>query len=75
MGDQVHTYRTVLSWAGSTGAGYPHYDRTHSLRAEPAEVGLTLASDPAFLGDPALLNPSLSLFTLDESPLCLRQFS
>ena len=67
MGDRVHTYRTVLSWAGSTGAGYPHYDRTHSLRAEPAETRLTLASDPAFLGDPALLNPEQLLVAAASS--------
>ena len=53
----VHTYRTSLTWEGSTGQGYKHYDRTHRLTAEPAATDLTLSSDPAFLGDPALLNP------------------
>lgn len=63
----VHTYRTSLSWEGTTGRGYAHYDRTHRLRAEPAEVGLTLSSDPAFLGDPSLLNPEQLLVAAASS--------
>ena len=53
----VHHYRAVCSWSGSTAAGYQHYDRTHRGSAPPAEAELTLASDPAFCGDPRLLNP------------------
>lgn len=53
----VHRYRATCSWSGSTAAGYHAYDRTHVAAAEPAEARLTLASDPAFLGDPAHLNP------------------
>ncbi|MDE2197019.1 MAG: OsmC family protein, partial [Gammaproteobacteria bacterium] len=45
------------SWKGGTGAGYEAYDRTHQVTAPPAEQRLTLSSDPAFHGDPALLNP------------------
>ncbi len=57
MSGTVHTYRTTLAWTGSTGAGYDAYDRTHTVTAPPAEAALTLASDPAFKGDPALLSP------------------
>lgn len=53
----MHRYQARLRWSGSTGAGYDGYDRTHTAEAPPAQAGLTLASDPAFLGDPALLNP------------------
>lgn len=53
----THRYTTRCSWSGSTGAGYDEYDRTHRAHAPPAAVDLTLASDPAFRGDPALLNP------------------
>ncbi len=47
----VHRYPASLAWSGSTGVGYDHYDRTHTI--EP----LQLSSDPAFKGNPALLNP------------------
>jgi organic hydroperoxide reductase OsmC/OhrA len=57
MGEHVHTYRAVLSWRGSTAVGYEGYDRTHTMSSPPAEQALTLASDPAFRGDPTLLNP------------------
>lgn len=53
----VHRYQARLRWSGSTGVGYDAYDRTHTASAPPADADLTLASDPAFLGDPALLNP------------------
>lgn len=53
----MHRYETRLRWAGSTDAGYDAYDRTHAVEATPAHTGLTLSADPAFLGDPALLNP------------------
>ena len=26
-----HSYRTTVTWAGSTGAGYEHYDRRHEI--------------------------------------------
>lgn len=63
----VHTYRTSLTWAGSTGEGYGGYDRTHRLTADPAETELALSSDPAFLGDPALLNPEQLLVAAASS--------
>ena len=65
MAAAVHRYRTRLEWVGSTAVGYDHYDRGHRLWAvtdtgpvAPAGPdGLHLSSDPAFLGDPARLNP------------------
>jgi organic hydroperoxide reductase OsmC/OhrA len=53
----VHRYRAGCSWSGSTAAGYRGYDRSHRGAAPPADAELTLSSDPAFLGNPALLNP------------------
>ncbi|MGH8968126.1 MAG: OsmC family protein [Actinomycetes bacterium] len=53
----VHRYQALCTWSGSTADGYRSYDRTHRGGAAPADAELTLASDPAFLGDPALLNP------------------
>ena len=53
----THRYHARCSWSGSTGAGYAAYDRTHRVEAPPASAALTVASDPAFLGDAALLNP------------------
>ena len=55
--DHVHHYRAQVSWSGSTGVGYEGYDRTHTAAAPPAAAPLTLAADPAFRGDPTLLNP------------------
>ena len=52
-----HHYTTTLSWRGSTGLGYEKYRRGHEMAAPPAKVGLQMSSDPAFRGDPALLNP------------------
>jgi organic hydroperoxide reductase OsmC/OhrA len=45
------------AWRGSTGAGYEAYDRSHQATAPPVRASLQLSSDPAFRGDPALLNP------------------
>jgi organic hydroperoxide reductase OsmC/OhrA len=53
----VHSYRAHCSWSGSTAAGYQAYDRTHRGGAPAAGTELALSSDPAFLGDPSLLNP------------------
>lgn len=53
----AHRYRARVAWSGSTAEGYEAYDRTHSASAPPADAALRLASDPAFRGDPALLNP------------------
>lgn len=51
-----HTYRTTLTWSGSTGVGYDAYPRAH----EVAPGGLRpvpMSSDPHFRGDPARANP------------------
>lgn len=53
----VHRYRTTVTWSGSTGVGYHDYDRGHRATAPPAGAAIDLSSDPAFLGDPARLNP------------------
>lgn len=62
-----HRFATRLDWTGSTGVGYEHYDRSHRLTASPAEQTLVLAADPAFLGDPALLNPEQLLLAAASS--------
>lgn len=53
----VHQYRARCSWRGSTGVGYEGYGRAHEAGAPPAAAVMTLSSDPAFRGDPTLLNP------------------
>ncbi len=69
----VHTYRTTLAWEGSTGDGYDVFDRTHTVSAPPAEATITMASDPAFRGDPSLLNPE-QLLVLAASSCQLLSF-
>lgn len=53
----THRYQTTLSWQGSTAAGYRAYSRSHTAVADPASARLDLSADPAFRGDPGLLNP------------------
>ncbi|MDP9069794.1 MAG: OsmC family protein [Actinomycetota bacterium] len=53
----THRYSVRCSWAGSTGAGYGEYTRTHTGHTRPATEALTLSADPAFQGDANLLNP------------------
>ena len=53
----IHEYTATVSWTGSTGVGYEKYSREHTVTAPPARTSLTLSSDPAFRGDPALLTP------------------
>lgn len=55
--DRVHRYTARCSWTGSTGVGYDKYERAHAVGAPPAAAALALSSDPAFRGDPTLLNP------------------
>jgi organic hydroperoxide reductase OsmC/OhrA len=57
MSGLVHRYFSRVWWTGNTGVGYDHYDRTHEASAPPASVALQLSSDPAFRGNPTLLNP------------------
>jgi organic hydroperoxide reductase OsmC/OhrA len=65
--DTVHHYRVTAAWRGSTGAGYEAYDRRHRVRATPADVALDLSGDPAFGGDPSLLNPEVLLVAAASS--------
>ncbi|MFA5883200.1 MAG: OsmC family protein [Acidimicrobiia bacterium] len=53
----MHQYRATCAWRGSTGDGYTEYRRAHAAEAPPAVTPMALSADPAFLGDPALLNP------------------
>lgn len=63
----VHAYRTTLAWHGSTGEGYEAYPRAHRVAAPPAGAELELSSDPAFRGDPTLLNPEQLLLAAASS--------
>lgn len=54
---EPHRYVATCSWRGSTIDGYEHYDRRHTATVPPADISVTLSSDPAFRGDPTLLNP------------------
>ena len=63
----AHLYRCRLEWSGSTGQGYEGYSREHTVRSPPAEAGLRLSSDPAFRGDPALLDPEQLLLVAASS--------
>jgi organic hydroperoxide reductase OsmC/OhrA len=73
MSDHTHTYTARTSWRGSTGIGYEAYDRGHSASAPPAPAPLALSADPAFRGDPALLNPE-QLLVLAASSCQLLSF-
>jgi organic hydroperoxide reductase OsmC/OhrA len=53
----THRYVATCSWSGSTASGYERYTRAHVGQAPPAAATVRLSSDPAFRGDPALLNP------------------
>lgn len=52
-----HHYSARLEWHGTTGAGYADYSRDHTVTAPPAAQQLSLSADPAFRGDPDLLDP------------------
>lgn len=67
MSGAIHHYATNLAWSGSTGLGYNDYGRSHRISADPANQVLDLTSDPAFLGDPALLNPEQLLIAAASS--------
>ncbi|HJS96148.1 MAG TPA: OsmC family protein [Solirubrobacteraceae bacterium] len=63
----VHRYQCRLDWSGSTAEGYDAYDRTHRVSCPPAGTELTLSSDPAFGGNPDLLNPEQLLVAAASS--------
>ena len=52
----THRYETRLHWTGSTGLGWEHYDREHTVTAPPAEQEIRLTTGES-QGDPAVLNP------------------
>jgi organic hydroperoxide reductase OsmC/OhrA len=56
-GHHPHRYAVHCHWSGSTGVGYELFSRSHTASAPPAGIDLDLSSDPAFRGDPDLLNP------------------
>jgi organic hydroperoxide reductase OsmC/OhrA len=70
---ETHRYRAACAWTGSTGAGYEHYDRTHTATAPGVEAALTVTSDRAFRGDPGLWNPE-ALLVLAASSCQLLSF-
>lgn len=49
-------YETRLRWTGSTGLGWEHYDREHTVSAPPAEQQVRVTTGES-KGDPAVLNP------------------
>jgi len=69
----VHRYAARVAWSGSTGAGYDAYDRTHEGGCPPVAASLPLTSDPAFGGDPGLLDPE-QLLVLAASSCQLLSF-
>ncbi|MHC3425107.1 MULTISPECIES: OsmC family protein [unclassified Streptomyces] len=62
-----HAYLALLQWQGSTATGIRGYSRTHTALAPPAAQRLALSADPAFRGDPELLNPEQLLLTAASS--------
>ena len=52
------------SWSGSTGAGWEHYDRTHTAYVSDQTVALTTAEEK---GEPRLANPELLLLAAASS--------
>lgn len=52
----THAYATTLTWSGSTAVGYRRYSRSHHVVPQGA-AAIAMSSDPAFRGDPALVNP------------------
>ena len=62
-----HSYRTTVTWSGSTGAGYEHYDRHHEIALPPSAERLTVSADPAFRGNPQQTNPEQLLLAAASS--------
>ena len=57
MTAEVHRYRSIVRWSGSTAVGYEGYDRTHAAEVPDAGAAFPLSADPHFRGDPSHLNP------------------
>ena len=62
----THRYETHLSWTGSTGLGWDHYDREHSVTAPPAEQEVRVTTGES-KGDPSVLNPEQLLLMAASS--------
>jgi organic hydroperoxide reductase OsmC/OhrA len=60
----MHTYRTALTWSGST-RKYEDYERGHDVKIGPAP--LRISADAAFLGDSGLANPEQLLVAAASS--------
>ena len=59
-------YETRLHWTGSTGLGWEHYDRAHSVSAPPAEQEVRVTTGES-KGDPSILNPEQLLLMAASS--------
>ena len=59
--DRTHRYHAALQWTGSTADGDAAYSREHVITASGVDGELRVSADPAFRGDPALLNPETLL--------------
>lgn len=60
----THSYVVALSWTGST-TDYRSYDRSHEVTANGNRM--PLSADPAFRGDPQLMNPEVLLVAAASS--------
>ncbi len=67
MSGHVHSYRTHLTWAGTTAVGYDRYRRDHEVRTPSVDIGLDLSGDVAFRGDPSRWNPEQLLVAAASS--------
>jgi organic hydroperoxide reductase OsmC/OhrA len=63
----LHTFRSTLSWTGSTAVGYDTYDRSHRVTLAPAAGELVVSAAPAFHGRADLPNPELLLLAAVSS--------
>ncbi len=59
-------YETRLSWTGSTGLGWDHYEREHTVMAPPAEQEVRVTTGES-KGDPSILNPEQLLLMAASS--------
>jgi organic hydroperoxide reductase OsmC/OhrA len=62
----VAHYESRLRWTGSTGLGWEHYDRAHTVAAPPAEQEVLLTTGES-KGDPSVLNPEQLLLMAASS--------
>jgi organic hydroperoxide reductase OsmC/OhrA len=62
----THRYETKLHWSGSTGLGWDHYDRAHTVTAPPAEQEVRVTTGES-KGDPSILNPEQLLLMAASS--------